>query len=434
MRELDATQTANEPSVPIDQPPPERADGTGNQSEPTPAGPQGSALEVLGVATRLGLTSFGGPIAHLGYFREEYVVRRKWLDEHSYADLVALCQFLPGPASSQVGIAIGITRAGLPGGVASWIGFTLPSALALVAFAYGVSAVGGAADSGWLHGLKVVAVAVVALAVWGMARALAPDRERATIAILAAIVALSWPTAGGQVLPIVAAGLIGWRFLRPTEAPPTLHMRVPIGRRLGTVAWVLFFGLLLGLPLLRQVTPTQSLAVFDSFYRVGSLVFGGGHVVLPLLHGEVVGPGWVTNEAFVAGYGAAQAVPGPLFTFSAYLGAVMQPLGGGLAGGALALVAIFLPSFLLIAGALPFWDIVRTRTGFRAALRGINAAVVGILLAALYHPVWTSAIETPADFALAIAAFLLLAFWKWAPWLVVVLTALAAEALARLYP
>ena len=390
--------------------------------------PVSSILEVLGVATRLGLTSFGGPIAHLGYFRDEYVVRRKWLDERSYADLVALCQFLPGPASSQVGIGIGIARAGLPGAFAAWLGFTLPSALALVLFAFGVSALGGAVNSGWLHGLKVVAVAVVAQAVWGMAKSLCPDRQRATLAILAAVVTLAWQSAVGQVLAIAVSGLIGWYFLPPTALGTDSHLRFPISKRLGIAAWIVFFAFLFGLPVLRQIAPSHALAVFDSFFRVGSLVFGGGHVVLPLLQAEVVGPGWVTNEQFVAGYGAAQAVPGPLFTFSAYLGAVMN----GWSFAALSLVAIFLPSFLLIVGALPFWDLLRANASFQSVLSGINAAVVGLLLAALYKPVWTSAIHAPTDFGLGLVAFGLLLFWKWPPWLVVVLTALGAEALARI--
>jgi chromate transporter len=392
---------------------------------------RGSALEVLGVATRLGLTSFGGPIAHLGYFHAEYVTRRRWLNEQTYADLVALCQFLPGPASSQVGIAVGMMRAGLLGGVAAWLGFTLPSALALVAFAYGLQAM-GTTDAGWLHGLKVVAVAVVAQAVWGMARTLAADRERASLAFLAAIAMLAYPTAGGQVLIIVLAGLIGWWWLPETGAPRDPGIRVSIGHRGAAVAWVLFFGLLIGLPIGQQWVHSQTLAVVDSFFRVGSLVFGGGHVVLPLLQAEVVPPGWVTNEQFVAGYGAAQAVPGPLFTFAAYLGAVMQPLGGGMAGAALALSAVFAPSFLLVVGALPLWDSLRPRPGFQAALRGINAAVVGLLLAALYHPVWTSAIHAPTDVALGLVDFGLLVFWKWPPWLVVVLSAVGGAALGRL--
>jgi chromate transporter len=396
-----------------------------------PVAEKGAALEVLGVSTRLGLTSFGGPIVHLGYFHAEYVTRRRWLTEQTYADLVALCQFLPGPASSQVGIAVGMMRAGLLGGIAAWLGFTLPSALALVAFAYGLQSL-GTTDAGWLHGLKVVAVAVVAQAVWGMARNLAPDRERASLAFLAAIAMLAYPTAVGQVLIIVLAGLIGWRWLPESSAPRDPGMRLSIGHWGAAVAWVLFFGLLIGLPLANQWVHSEALAVFDSFFRVGSLVFGGGHVVLPLLQAEVVPPGWVTNEQFVAGYGAAQAVPGPLFTFAAYLGAVMQPLGGGVVGAALALVAVFAPSFLLVVGALPLWDSLRPRPGFQAALRGINAAVVGLLLAALYHPVWTSAIHVPADVALGLVDFALLVFWKWPPWLVVVLSAVGGAVLASL--
>jgi len=393
---------------------------------------QGSLLEVARVSARLGITSFGGPVAHLGYFLEEYVVRRKWLDAQSYGDLVALCQFLPGPASSQVGIAVGITRAGLLGGVVAWMGFTLPSAIALVAFAYGIQGVAAEQASGWLHGLKVVAVAVVAQAVWGMARVLCPDRERATMAILAAVAALTASGAMSQVLVIVLAGLVGWRWLPGSQAPAGLHVRSPVSRRLATLAWAIFGGLLVSLPLLRQVAPSQPLAVFDSLFRVGSLVFGGGHVVLPLLQAEVVTPGWVSSEQFVAGYGAAQAVPGPLFTFAAYLGAVMQPEPHGWVGAGLALVAIFLPSFLLVVGALPFWDALRTRAGFRSALSGINAAVVGLLLAALYQPVWTSAIASPTDFGLGLAAFGLLALWRVPPWLVVFATAAGGAGLAAL--
>ena len=398
----------------------------------------GSALEVLSVSTRLGVTSFGGPIAHLGYFHAEYVARRRWLDEQTYADLVALCQFLPGPASSQVGMAVGIFRAGLLGGLVAWLGFTLPSALALVAFAYGLQTLGGT-EMGWLHGLKVVAVAVVAQAVWGMAQNLTPDRQRVTLAALAAIATLAWPTALGQVLIIVAAGLLYHRMtltgLQGSPAAPgqtPAQMRVPIGRGLAAGAWVLFVGLLVGLPLLRYLAPSQPLAVFDSFFRVGSLVFGGGHVVLPLIQAEVVPPGWITNEQFIAGYGAAQAVPGPLFTFAAYLGAVMHPGPNGWAGAALALGAIFLPSFLLIVGGLPLWNLMRAQPSFQVALHGINAAVVGLLLAALYHPVWTSAIHAPGDFALGVVDFVLLAFWKWPPWLVVVLSVLGGTVLGRL--
>jgi chromate transporter len=393
---------------------------------------QGSSLEVLWVAMRLGLTSFGGPIAHLGYFHEEYVKRRKWIDEQSYADLVALCQFLPGPASSQVGIAIGIARARFLGGVAAWLGFTLPSALALIGFALGIGAFASAADAGWLHGLKVVAVAVVAQAVWGMARSLCPDRERATIAILASMVTLAWPTAVGQLSSIAIAGAVGLIIFPGSASSSLAHMRFPVEKKTGIAAWIIFFTLLLGLPLARQLAPGHALEVFDSFFRVGSLVFGGGHVVLPLLQTEVVSPGWVTNEQFVAGYGAAQAVPGPLFTFSAYLGTVMGSEPNGWTGAILALVAIFLPSFLLIAGALPFWDLLRSAAGFQSVLKGINAAVVGLLLTALYKPVWTSAIYSTADFGLGLVAFGLLMFWKCPPWLVVVLTAVGGEAIARI--
>ena len=393
--------------------------------------PRGSALEVLGVATRLGLTSFGGPVAHLGYFREEYVRRRRWITEDAYADIVALCQLLPGPTSSQVGVAIGILRAGLPGAVAAWLGFTLPSAIVLVAFAFGLQRL-GVTDAGWLHGLKIAAVAVVANAVWGMARSLAPDRERATIAIVSAIVVLAWSGAPGQVLVIVLAGLIGSRLFSGASGEARVSLPPVIGRRTAIAAMVLFFALLGGLPILRQVVTNQALVLFDSFFRVGSLVFGGGHVVLPLLQAEVVPPGWVTNEEFVAGYGAAQAVPGPLFTFAAYLGAVRHAPPNGIAGAALALVAIFLPTFLMVVGALPFLRALRARAGFQAALRGINAAVVGLLLAALYHPVWTSAIKTPADFALALVAFGLLALWNAPAWLVVVIAAFGGAILGAL--
>ena len=388
--------------------------------------------QVFLVALRLGLTSFGGPIAHLGYFREEYVHRRNWLDEQSYADVVALCQFLPGPASSQVGIVVGTVRAGLGGGVAAWLGFTLPSAIALTLFAYGMDAF-DVANTGWLQGLKIVAVAVVAQAVWGMSRTLAPDRPRATIAVVAAIGALTWPTPWVQVLIILAAGLIGWRLFRvedQNEARQPLSAGIP--RWLAVTSLIIFFGLLAALPLLRQVEPAHWLALIDSFFRSGSLVFGGGHVVLPLLQSEVVPPGWVTKEQFIAGYGAAQAVPGPLFTFSAYLGAVMGPAPRGVAGAGLALAAIFLPSFLLVVGVLPFWDTLRTRPAFQSALRGVNAAVVGLLLAALYNPVWTSAINSPAEFALAAAALALLVLWKFPPWLVVVLSAAGGAAIAAI--
>jgi chromate transporter len=383
----------------------------------------GSVGEVLLVFLRLGLTSFGGPIAHLGYFHDEFVVRRRWLEEKTYADLVALCQFLPGPASSQVGLAIGLSRAGYLGALAAWLGFTMPSAIALVLFAYGVEAFGNALGSGWLHGLKVVAVAVVAQAVLSMMRSLAPDRERATLAVVATVLVIAIPSAWGQIGAIVLGGVAGVILFR--SLPPTDHVALPhpISRTVGALALVLFFVLLLGLPLLAAVIPSQALTLFEAFYRAGSLVFGGGHVVLPLLQASVVPPGWVSNDAFLAGYGAAQAVPGPLFTFAAYLGAVMGPPPNGWAGASLCLVAVFMPSFLLVFGALPFWDELRRRRWAQSALTGVNAAVVGLLLAALYNPVWTAGITSGADFALGCAAFLLLFMWKTPPWLVVVLSA-----------
>jgi chromate transporter len=389
-------------------------------------------MEVLLAFLRLGLTSFGGPVAHLGYYRTEFVTRRKWLDEAAYADIVALCQFLPGPASSQVGMALGILRAGLPGALVAWLGFTMPSAIALVAFAYGVGAVGDVSGAPWLHGLKIVAVAVVAQAVWGMARTLCPDRARASLAVAASVFVFAMPGAWGQVGAITIGGLTGFALLK-NSAPAAGHaITVSIGRGASIAALAIFFALLIALPLAAAASGDHALQLIDSFYRSGSLVFGGGHVVLPLLQAEVVPPGWVTNDAFLAGYGAAQAVPGPLFTFAAYLGAVMGPAPNGWWGGAICLAAIFLPSFLLVVGALPFWDALRRRADVQSALRGVNAAVVGLLLAALYDPVWTSAIHAPADFALGVVAFLLLVFWRVPPWAVVVLGALAAWGIARI--
>jgi chromate transporter len=388
---------------------------------------RGSWPEVLRAFLKLGLTSFGGPVAHLGYFRAEFVARRAWLTERAYADLVALCQFLPGPASSQVGIGIGLMRAGAAGALAAWTGFTLPSALAMVLFAYGVERFAGAAGSGWLHGLKIAAVAVVAQAVWGMAQALCPDRERASLAVLATIVVLVFPTAWGQVGAIALGALAGLILLPRTAAPPGSDLMVPIGRGFALVCLALFFVLLIGLPILAAAVGNHALELVASFYRSGSLVFGGGHVVLPLLQAAVVPPGWISDDAFLAGYGAAQAVPGPLFTFSAYLGAAMAPPPNGWSGAIICLLAVFLPSFLLVFGALPFWAQLRERPAAQTALRGVNAAVVGLLLAALYRPVWTSAILRPADFAVAVSAFLLLAMWRTPPWLVVVLAAVAGQ-------
>ncbi|MEE9274405.1 MAG: chromate efflux transporter [bacterium] len=386
----------------------------------------GSFFEILGIFLKLGFTSFGGPTAHLGYFREEFVVRRKWLDERAYADLVALCQFLPGPASSQVGMALGIVGRGIRGGLAAWLGFTLPSALLLTLFAFGFDTLQDMFGRGWLDGLKIVAVAVVARAVWGMAQSLCPDRPRATIAILSAMGVLAWPAAGAQVVAILAGGVIGWRLLKSEAGPPASGLGHSIGRRLSISCLILFFGILIFLPLAVRIHPSQALALFDSFFRTGSLVFGGGHVVLPLLQAEVIRTGWITDELFLAGYGAAQAIPGPLFTFSAYLGASMSLPPNGWAGAALSLVAVFLPSGLLIVGVLPFWDDLRSKPAVRCALQGVNAAVVGLLLAALYHPVWTGAVHTPANFILALAAFGLLALWKLPPWLVVLMVALVS--------
>ena len=394
--------------------------------------PRSSFLEVFPIFLRLGLTSFGGPVAHLGYFRAEFVARRKWLDEAAFADIVALCQFLPGPASSQTGISIGILRAGLPGGLAAWLGFTMPSALAMIAFGYGVGFAGDLSHAAWLHGLKIVAVAVVANALWGMARNLCPDAMRATIAVAAAVTVIASPTAAGQIGVIIGGGLIGWWILKGADVGSGAALAVGIPRSWSIPAAILFFALLFGLPLLHASVPNQALAEFDSFYRSGALVFGGGHVVLPLLQAEVVPPGWVDNNAFLAGYGAAQAVPGPLFTFSAYLGTVMGTAPNGWLGGLICLVAIFLPSFLLLIAALPYWETLRRMPAVQSALRGVNAAVVGILLAALYHPVWTSAIFSARDFAVLLVAFLALALWAVPPWLVVIAGALATWAVAAI--
>jgi chromate transporter len=387
-------------------------------------GSNGSAGEIFRVFLKLGLTSFGGPIAHLGYFRDELVVRRKWLDETAYADLVALCQFLPGPASSQVGFSLGVLRGnGLLGGLAAWFAFTMPSALILFAFAMGAAAFAGSVAEGFLHGLKLVAVAVVAQAVWGMARTLTPDRARAGIALAAVAIVVLFAGSLGQVAAIALGACAGLWLCRGEVAPISGQLNFPVTRRGGGVALALFAALLLITPALAAATGSRALALFNAFYRSGALVFGGGHVVLPLLQAEVVSPGWVTNEAFLAGYGLAQAVPGPLFTFAAYLGAVMGQPPNGLYGAAIALVALLLPGMLLVYGMLPFWDAMRTRPAAQAAMRGTNAAVVGILGAALYNPVWTSAVLNQHDFALAIGGFLLLAVWKMPPWIVVALLA-----------
>lgn len=394
--------------------------------------PRGSPGEVFRVFLKLGLTSFGGPIAHLGYYREELVVRRRWIDEAGYADLVALAQFLPGPASSQVGFALGLLRGGPSGALAAWAAFTLPSALALLLFAWSATAFHGPIGTGLLHGLKLAAVAVVGQAVWGMARSLCPDKERASIAVAAVLAVVFVGGSLGQIAAIALGGLAGLTLCRDGGGAVVGRLDFPLSRRQGALLLAAFFALLIGLPLLVAAGSGQTIALIDSFYRAGALVFGGGHVVLPLLEVEAVRPGWVGADEFLAGYGATQAVPGPIFAFAAYLGAVMGPEPNGLPGAAICLVAIFLPGLLLMAGALPFWDDFRSRPAAQAALRGTNAAVVGVLAAALHDPVWTAAIVTPTDFALALAGFVLLTAWRAPSWLAVLAMALAAALLSTL--
>ncbi|MDR0268104.1 chromate transporter [Paenibacillus sp.] len=375
-------------------------------------------LEVLAVSTKLGLTSFGGPIAHLGYFHNEYIRKRRWMDERSYADLVALCQLLPGPASSQVGIGIGVYRAGLLGGLIAWIGFTFPSVIALILFAFLLKGY-DIGSQGWIHGLKIVAVAIVAQAVLGMGQKLTPDKGRVTIAIIVATIILLWQNPWSQVMLIAVSGFAGaWLYRKndPMQAP---DISVPVSRKLAAACLVAFSGLLFTLPLLSGYFAGGWLTFFDSFYRSGSLVFGGGHVVLPLLEQEVVSTGWVHKEDFLAGYGATQAVPGPLFTFAAYLGAMAK----GIPGALIATVAIFSPAFLLVIGTLPFWSSLRQNRHIQGALTGINAAVVGILFAALYNPLWTTAIMSPGDYALVSILFVMLVFWKLPPWIIVLVGA-----------
>jgi chromate transporter len=393
--------------------------------EQAPKSPSGSATEVLLIFLRLGLTCFGGPIAHIGYFREEFVVRRKWIDEHAYADLMALCQFLPGPASSQVGFSIGLMRAGYLGALAAWTGFTLPSAVALVLFAFGAGELQGPLGQGLLHGLKLTAVAIVAQAVWGMARSLCPDRERASIAVVAALVILFSTSSLAQISAIALGGIAGLWLCRGDVATPAGHLVIPVSRKAGSVALIGFFVLLTGLPVLRGVSGSSGVALFEAFYRSGALVFGGGHVVLPLLREAFVVPGWLSDDAFLAGYGAAQAVPGPLFTFAAYLGAVVKPEPHGLGGALFGLAGIFLPGMLILLGALPFWDSFRKQASAQAVMRGVNAAVVGLLGAALYDPVWTTSVHGPRDFGIALVGFVLLAAWRAPPLLVVAFSAVA---------
>ena len=386
----------------------------------------GSPLEVLLAFLKLGFTCFGGPIAHIGYFREEFVVRRRWLDEPTYADLVALCQFLPGPASSQVGFSIGLMRAGYRGGLAAWTGFTLPSAIALVLFAYATGALSGPIGVALLHGLKLVAVAIVAQAVWGMARTLCPDRERASIAVVAALIVLYSSSSLAQIAAILVGAVAGLWFCRAAPAVSTSHILVPVSHPVALAALAIFFVLLAAPPILRGFGMGPGIALFEAFYRSGALVFGGGHVVLPLLREAFVTPGWVSDDAFLAGYGAAQAIPGPLFTFAAYLGAIVSVSPHGIAGAALGLIAIFLPGLLILIGTLPFWDRFRSRPLALATMRGINAAVVGLLGAALYNPVWTSSVTTPGDVGIVLVGFVLLTVWRAPPVLVLIVTVVAA--------
>jgi chromate transporter len=390
--------------------------------------PSHSPLEVLRVFFKLGLSCFGGPIAHIGYFHEEFVVRRRWLDEATFTNVVALCQFLPGPASSQVGFSIGLIRAGYPGALAAWAGFTVPSAIALVLFAYGAAAINGPVGAGLLHGLQLVAVAIVGQAVWGMSRALCPDWQRVLIALTAALFILLCAASLAQLGAILLGGTAGLWLCRTATPAAMSSIIVPVTRRAGLISLTIFSVLLLGLPLLHRFSTAG--ALFDAFYRSGALVFGGGHVVLPLLRAAFVTPGWVTDDAFLAGYGAAQAVPGPLFTFAAYLGAVVAPAPHGVAGALLGILGIFLPGMLILLGALPFWETLRTRASAQAALRGVNAAVVGLLGAALYNPVWTTSVKTIGDFVLVLFSFVLLTVGRIPPLVVVIISALGGIALA----
>jgi chromate transporter len=388
----------------------------------------GSALEVLLTFLKLGVTSFGGPIAHIGYFREELVVRRRWIDDPTYTDLVALCQFLPGPASSQVGFSLGLIRAGYWGGLAAWTGFTLPSAVLMTAFAYGARELGGTTGQGVIHGLKLVALAVVAQAVWGMARTLCPDRRRACIACVAALLILVIPSPAIQIGTILMGGLAGLWLCRAPLPASMGTLGTAVSRRVGIAALTIFCLLLIALPAFARVS--HGVALFDAFYRSGALVFGGGHVVLPMLGKAFVTPGWVSQDAFLAGYGAAQGVPGPLFTFAAYLGAAVSSGPHGVVGAALGLIGIFLPGMLILLAALPFWDAFRQRDEARAIMRGINAAVVGMLGAALYDPLWISSVKTVGDFAVALVGFVLLTAWSMPPLIVVILAAFAGVLLS----
>lgn len=389
---------------------------------------KGSLLEILATSLKLGLTSFGGPVAHLGYFKNEYVDKRKWLDDKTYADIIALCQFLPGPASSQVGMAIGMLRGGFIGGVISWLGFTMPSVIVLVLFAFLYQSF-SLGDVNWITSLKIVAVAVVAHAVLGMGKSLAPDRPRIAIALAAAFIMLAFPSALIQIMIILCAAVIGYILFSKHASPNIQPFTVSISKKQGAYALGILAILLVGLPILSKVTANAFISIFDIFFRVGSIVFGGGHVVLPLLEQEVVPSGWLTANEFLAGYGMAQAVPGPLFTFASYLGTLM----GGMSGAVIATIAMFLPSFLLVVGTLPFLSDLRKRASFQGVLMGVNASVVGILLAAFYHPVFTSSIDNAIHFALALILFALLQFWKTPAWLVVIIGVILGELFAFIF-
>lgn len=383
-----------------------------------------SVWTVFLIFLRLGLTSFGGPVAHLGFFRNELIVRRRWLSEQAYADLLALCHFLPGPTSSQVGMGLGMSQAGLRGAFAAWLGFTMPSAIILMVAAITIGSHRELIPEGLLQGLAVVVVAVIAQAVWGMMRSLCPDAPRASLMIAVCCYLLLFPSAWGQVIAIGAAALIGILFFKDKAQQQENPITMSVKPTIAIVCLACFIVLLVTLPLLAQIFPTQALLISDAFYRAGSFVFGGGHVVLPLLQTATVDTAWVTQDTFLAGYGLTQAMPGPLFTFAAFLGASMDGAYGSIVTGMLALVAIFLPSFLLIVGVLPFWDSLRQRRHIRSALLGVNAAVVGLLVAALYSHAWVPAIRSNQDFALALVALTALTAWKMPPWLVVLAGAL----------
>jgi chromate transporter len=383
---------------------------------------------IFAVFLRLGLSSFGGPVAHLGYFRKEFVEKRRWLTDAAYAELVALSQFLPGPASSQTGFALGLMRGGYLGGFFAWLGFTLPSAVIMAGAAYGLAYADGPEASGLIAGLKLVAVAVVAQAVLGMWRSLCPDVPRGTIAVLALAVLLSVSTAMAQLGVIAVGAAIGFLLLRDQGGRETAPLAGPVSARAGAVLLTIFFALLLLLPVGAALWGGLELA--DAFYRAGALVFGGGHVVLPLLQEATVVPGWIGPDDFLAGYGVAQALPGPLFAFAAYLGAVSGTEPNGIAGAFVALIAIFLPGLLLVMGALPFWDRLRAQPKIRSAIAGANAAVVGVLAAALYNPIFLAAVTDGMSLAIAVLAFAALVLWRLPVLLVVVLTAGAGLARA----